>query len=213
MTEGVRAARKRQTRDRIATTAMELFAEHGFDAVPVSEIARAAGVTEKTVFNHFAAKEDLVYDHDTRFEAALLAAVHDRGEVPVLTAVRDFLLTRYAAMPADAGTQARHRALAALVTGSDTLRAREHAILARYADRLAAVIAADQRGAGVDLRPRVVADALVAVHRAAVEAFRRGALDGRPPAEYGPHVLAAAEQAFALLAHGLDDFATRGAGT
>ncbi|XNL76007.1 TetR/AcrR family transcriptional regulator [Actinomadura madurae] len=206
--EGVRAARKRETRERIAAAAMELFAEHGFHAVPVSEVARAAGVTEKTVFNHFATKEDLVYSHDTRFEAALVAAVQDRGDGSVLGAVRDFLLARYATMPTDPDAQARLRTLAALVADSETLRAREQAILARYADRLAAAIAADQRCAPGDLRPRIAADALVSVHRAAIDAFRRGALSGRPPAEYGPQVVGAAEQAFALLAHGLDDFAT-----
>lgn len=206
--QDVRAVRKRQTRDRIAATAMDLFAERGFDAVPVSEVARAAGVTEKTVFNHFATKEELVYSHDTRFEDALVAAVQDRAGGSVLAVVRDLLLARYAAMPTDASTRARHRTLAALVAGSAALQAREQAILARYADRLAAVIAADQRCAPGDLRPRIVADALVAVHRAAVDAFRRGALSGRPPDEYGPQVIAAADQAFGLLADGLDDFAT-----
>ncbi|MEO3829564.1 helix-turn-helix domain-containing protein [Actinomadura sp. B10D3] len=205
--EGARAARKRRTRERIAAAAMELFAEHGFHAVPVSEVARAAGVTEKTVFNHFATKEDLVYGHDTRFEAALVAAVQDRGDRSVLAAVRDHLLARYAVMPTDPAARARHRTLAALVADSETLRAREQAVLARYADRLAAVIAADRRCAPGDLRPRIVADALVSVHRAAIDAFRRGALSGRSPDEYGPEVVRVAEQAFALLAHGLDDFA------
>jgi AcrR family transcriptional regulator len=43
---------------------MRLFARDGFDAVTVAEVARAAGVTEKTVFNHFETKEDLVYSED-----------------------------------------------------------------------------------------------------------------------------------------------------
>ncbi|MCP9970163.1 TetR/AcrR family transcriptional regulator [Actinomadura madurae] len=206
--EGVRAARKRETRERIAAAAMELFAEHGFHAVPVSEVARAAGVTEKTVFNHFATKEDLVYSHDTRFETALVAAVHNRGDGSVLGAVRDFLLARYATMPTDPDAQARLRTLAALVARQrdapcpraghpgPVRRPARRRHRRRSAPRPRRPPAADRRG-----RPGVRAprrDRRVPPRRAV-----------RPPAaEYGPQVVEAAEQAFALLAHGLDDFAT-----
>ena len=71
MVEGVRELKKRETRRRIAETALRLFAGRGFDAVTVAEVARAAGVTEKTVFNHFETKEDLVYSEDRAFEAEL----------------------------------------------------------------------------------------------------------------------------------------------
>jgi len=59
-TEGLRERKKRQTREAIAQAAMALFVEHGFDAVTVADVARAADVSEKTVFNYFPAKEDLV---------------------------------------------------------------------------------------------------------------------------------------------------------
>ena len=54
MTSGLRERKKQRTREQIAETARELFTEHGFDRVTVAEVARAAEVSEQTVFNYFA---------------------------------------------------------------------------------------------------------------------------------------------------------------
>ncbi len=51
-----------QTLARIAQVAAGLFLERGFDEVTVAEVARAAGVSSVTVFNHFPRKEDLYLD-------------------------------------------------------------------------------------------------------------------------------------------------------
>ena len=51
-----------QTRARIAEVAARLFLERGFDAVTVADVAREAGVSSVTVFNHFPRKEDLLLD-------------------------------------------------------------------------------------------------------------------------------------------------------
>ena len=48
---GLRERKKQQTRQLIADTARTLFAGRGFEAVTVAEIARAADVSEATVFN------------------------------------------------------------------------------------------------------------------------------------------------------------------
>jgi len=75
---GRRELRRQETRARIVDAAAELFAERGFDAVSVMEIAKRAGVVEKTVFNHFPVKEGLVFDADPPMRAALLDAVRRR---------------------------------------------------------------------------------------------------------------------------------------
>ncbi len=54
--EGLRERKRRETRARIAGSAMPLFMRRGFDAVSVAEIAAAAGVAEKTVYNYFPVK-------------------------------------------------------------------------------------------------------------------------------------------------------------
>ncbi|WP_016907116.1 TetR/AcrR family transcriptional regulator [Streptomyces xiaopingdaonensis] len=54
----LRAARRQQTHGLISRTALELALERGPSAVTVDEIATAAGVSRRTFFNYFAAKED-----------------------------------------------------------------------------------------------------------------------------------------------------------
>src|SRR3954454_9689712 len=87
--EGLRERKKRAARQAIAATARKLFCQGGFDAVTVAEVAAAAGVSEKTVFNYFPTKEDLFFDEADARRAALVACVRDRapGE-SMLAAVR-----------------------------------------------------------------------------------------------------------------------------
>lgn len=55
-----RAERQRDTRDRIARAAAELHEEKGVAKTTVAEIARRAGVTRLTVYNHFADLSELM---------------------------------------------------------------------------------------------------------------------------------------------------------
>src|SRR6201995_888605 len=66
--EGLRERKKRLMRQQLSDTATRMFMERGFDAVRVTEIAEACGVSEKTVFNYFPVKEALIMD---RLESAL----------------------------------------------------------------------------------------------------------------------------------------------
>ncbi|MDX1930941.1 MAG: TetR/AcrR family transcriptional regulator [Pirellulaceae bacterium] len=50
-----------QRRARIVESAMKLFLEHGMQAVSIEVIASHAGVSNRTVYSHFATKQDLLW--------------------------------------------------------------------------------------------------------------------------------------------------------
>jgi AcrR family transcriptional regulator len=61
MPEGLRERTRRAVRAELAAIALDLFAEHGFEATTVEEIAQAAGLTKRSFFRYFPAKEDAVF--------------------------------------------------------------------------------------------------------------------------------------------------------
>jgi AcrR family transcriptional regulator len=57
---GIRERKKVETRSRILRSAVELFGRNGIDAVSVEDVATHADVGKGTVYNYFAAKEDML---------------------------------------------------------------------------------------------------------------------------------------------------------
>lgn len=58
---GLRARTRDVVRAQLAAVAIELFAEHGYDATTVDDIATAAGVSKRSFFRYFPAKDDVVF--------------------------------------------------------------------------------------------------------------------------------------------------------
>ena len=122
---GLRERKKLEMRQRLADVAAQLFMDRGYDAVAMSDVARAAGVADQTVYNYFPTKPSLVLDRaddmlerarhavlerasDTTPAEALSAQVHGdidhfaardavfaRGEFPAQSVISDSL-RRYA---------------------------------------------------------------------------------------------------------------------
>jgi AcrR family transcriptional regulator len=77
---GRRERKRLQTREAIEASALALFAERGFEATTLAQVARAAGLALSTVTHHFATKAGLgaaLFRHQCR---GLLAA-HEASEV------------------------------------------------------------------------------------------------------------------------------------
>jgi AcrR family transcriptional regulator len=208
---GLRERKKRQTRQAISAAAFDLFAERGFDAVAVSEVARRAGVSEATVFNYFRTKEDLVYGRLEDYEADMLRAVSGRGPgQSVLAAFRAYLLTPGGLLAAADPEAARRLAtLTRIITGSRALRSRERQIQDGYTDALALHIAAETSAGPNDIRPWVVANALTGVHRALLALVRARVLAGDGGPRLAGRARAQAGRAFDLLDHGLAGYPAR----
>lgn len=63
--QGLRERKREQTAGLLEHAALRLFAEHGFEAVSVADVAEEAGVSRATVFRYFRTKQDLLFaDHD-----------------------------------------------------------------------------------------------------------------------------------------------------
>jgi AcrR family transcriptional regulator len=65
------------SRGRLHTAALELFAERGFEHTTVAEIAQRAGVTERTYFRHFSDKREVLFAAGPALQEALVSAVAD----------------------------------------------------------------------------------------------------------------------------------------
>jgi AcrR family transcriptional regulator len=212
MATGLRERKKAQTRELIAETARQLFSERGFERVSVAEIARVADVSEKTVFNYFPTKEDLVYWRMESFiEEELLTRIRERAPGESVLAAFGRFAREPRGMLADNDPQTRQRlaALTRMIADSPSLLAREQQIFAGYTASLAELLA-DETGAGDDdVEPWVVANALMGVHRRLIDFTRAHVLAGARHSELAREVLAQADAALARLERGLGDYAVR----
>lgn len=164
-------SRKRGTgekRERILQAAIKVFAQNGFYATRVSEIAKAAGVADGTIYLYFENKDDVLI---SIFEDRMAKLIKFLGKVvktdePVETRVRRVVELQL-------GLLEEHRELAEVVTvnlrqSSRLLKQYAAPLFTEYLEVVAGLIAEGMKS-GVfrsDLSPRVSARALF------------GALDG-----------------------------------
>lgn len=87
---GRRERKKRQTRERIQTSALELFISRGYRNTTIAAIAEHADVATRTVTLHFPTKEDLLFADDP-FAPHALAARLDTRTGTALDAVGEWM--------------------------------------------------------------------------------------------------------------------------
>ena len=65
---------------RLAQAALDLYAERGFEQTTVAEIARRAGLTERTFFRHYADKREVLFAGSNLLQEPMVAAVENAPE-------------------------------------------------------------------------------------------------------------------------------------
>ena len=86
--------KREETRAKLIAAAKRLFKEHGYDDVPVTEIAQEAGVTHSMINVYFGGKPGLLYEivrqnNAPQYDASLRIA---QGDAPALDRLSDLLL-------------------------------------------------------------------------------------------------------------------------
>jgi AcrR family transcriptional regulator len=175
--------RRRLVRAELGTVAIELFAEHGFDAVTVGDIASAAGISERTFFRYFATKDEVVLDYERRLHERLVHALRARppAEGPVTALTNAYKATSH--VPVE--DRARVVQLGRILAAAPTLRAAAHGEQTVPNDALTELVAARMGLHTGDRRPRTVVAAITSVAAAEWTAWVDDGGDGDPAERIG----------------------------
>ncbi|MFJ9930317.1 TetR/AcrR family transcriptional regulator [Streptomyces misionensis] len=151
-------------RERLAKAALELYGERGFEQTTVAEIAKRAGLTERTFFRHYADKREVLFAGSGELERLFTEAVADAppaaAPLDVLAAGLDAVCVTFEERREFAGK--RH----AVISATAELRERELIKLAS----LAAALADTLRRRGVpEPAASLTAETGVAVFKVAFE--------------------------------------------
>jgi AcrR family transcriptional regulator len=171
----IREQTRAVVRSLLARTALELFAAKGYDNTTVDEVAAAAGVSRRTLFNYFRNKEDLALSSLSE-QGELIAARF--AERPTDEDVWESLRAAFQVLAEIDTTAERRLELVKLLFGNDALRAGHAEKQARWQDLLAPLIEprlpeSEHR----NLEARAIAAAAITCLQAANEEWAR--LDGQ----------------------------------
>jgi TetR/AcrR family transcriptional regulator, regulator of mycofactocin system len=168
VTTGLRERKKQQTRVAIHQAAMRLFAERGFEATTIADIAAAADIAPRTFFAYFASKEEAVFPKFEPMFADFDRAMNERPEgTTALAALREWIVQ---AAQHHMGDVDGARLEAQLRRESPAVAACDLQHMRRFERRLAEAVGEDFGEPADALRPRLVAAAAMAALQASSDA-------------------------------------------
>ena len=198
---GLRERKREQTRQALTEAAVALFAERGYDATTIADIADRAGVSARTFFAYHPSKEHVLFcDHDEQL-AGLTQHVATRAEhgLDTLAALRAWIMSLLDGVDLEEMAVSKDLRREVIDT-TPVLAAHERQLMVGFELIMRAGIAEDLGEAEDDMRPRLVA----ATAAAALEATR--APEG---VTYTPEeIIRRLDQAFVFLRSGLDALAS-----
>ena len=91
--EGARERKRRETRQRIAETALQLFLAHGYEETTLDAIAAEAEISRRTFFSYFKSKDEiLVFWQHAGWASMYAELLQTSPDVPPIDAVRDVMV-------------------------------------------------------------------------------------------------------------------------
>jgi AcrR family transcriptional regulator len=198
--EGLRERKKQRTREQIIEAAMGLFAERGYHATTIADIATAAEVAPRTFFSYFPSKEAVVFYNVDRDLDGLAGTLRNR--LPGETAF-DALRRWIDAMFDDWMAEEDEALLRKRLCGEDEGLANfQGGVMARINELLLEAIADDLGEPQDALRPRLVAAAAMAALTSLEGTFDEKAEQRVPGAK--AEALAVLDDAMLFLRGGID---------
>jgi AcrR family transcriptional regulator len=193
-------ARSQRTREQIIESAMRLFAERGYHATTIADIAEAAEVAPRTFFSYFPSKEAVVFHEAERDLDGLASTLSDRlpGE-SAFDALRRWIDTIFDERLAEEDEALLRKRLCREDEGLANFQG---GLMARIHELLLAAIADDLDEPPDALRPRLVAAAALAALTSLDRSFDEKA-DQRAPVDKS-EALAVLDDALVFLRAGLD---------
>jgi AcrR family transcriptional regulator len=159
------------SRGRLHEAALELYAQRGFQHTTVAEIAKRAGLTERTFFRHFADKREVLFAAAGALQEALVRTV---ANAPASLAPLDAVAAGLEAVGAELPDRETARARQAIIAANPELRERELITFAAMSAALAEAL----RVRGLrDRAATLAAEVGIAVFRVAVERWLDGTDD------------------------------------
>lgn len=93
-TPTLRERARRAARAEIAATALQLFAENGFEATTIDQITTAVGISRRSFFHYFGSKEDVVLGDTEALGESVRSVLEGRpDDESAWTAIREAFLT------------------------------------------------------------------------------------------------------------------------
>ncbi|QHK18989.1 TetR family transcriptional regulator [Pseudarthrobacter psychrotolerans] len=81
--KGPRGLRRgRGARERILGASQQLFGDQGINCTGMDQLCAVAGVSKRTLYQHFAGKDELIAEYLRRFDPDILPEVFDRTDLP-----------------------------------------------------------------------------------------------------------------------------------
>src|SRR6478735_1461980 len=80
--KGPRGLRRgRGARERILSASQQLFRDQGINSTGMDQLCAVAGVSKRTLYQHFPGKDELIAEHLRRFDPGVLPEVFERADL------------------------------------------------------------------------------------------------------------------------------------